>query len=101
MRRPNLKTNHQPDGQAAAARIDHPPAEVVRWRWWWFAAGAAAIVVGILAAMGRLPLVQSRAQTEAEGIAKKAVRDPVVVTIDPVTSRPIFRTIPMVGTLQG
>jgi RND family efflux transporter MFP subunit len=65
-------------------------------------AGAMVVTVGaILAATGKLPML-GRAAGENE-TAKKAPapRDPVAVTIAPVTSRPVLRSVPMVGTLQG
>ncbi len=117
-----MNTNDHADGHAAGraanslapdeldVRIDgaahqgEGPTKHGRKRAWWaVAALAAATVVGVLAFTGRLPFVGRPSGTESDGPASKppAERDPVAVTIAPVTPRPVQRAIRMVGTLQG
>jgi len=66
-------------------------------RKWLLVAALAAVVLGAVAAGkfgGRDGKAQSTARAQSAG-------EPVVVTVDPVTARPIRRTVPAVGSLWG
>jgi RND family efflux transporter MFP subunit len=62
---------------------------------------AVAGVLAVLAFTGYLPFVGRHSGAEANGSKPPPPRDPVAVTVDQVTPRPVLRGIRMVGTLQG
>jgi len=76
-----------------------------RRRWWVLVGLAAVAAAGFLAFTGRIPIPGVGAKKSEEpspaNQAAKVEEEPVAVTVAPVTSRPVRRLIPMVGTLHG
>jgi RND family efflux transporter MFP subunit len=93
-------SNGEPAAAAAAVR-SLPQRRSARF--WLLIFGVAAVAAAaVLAVTGKLPFL-GRGAAGGQEAAKKppAPRDPVAVTVDLVTPRPVLRSVPMVGTLQG
>lgn len=103
-----MESTVQPEVKPAPAPPTAKPSVAApSWseRLWLFAGLAAAAAVGFLAYTGHLP-VPGHGGKKAEEVstakqAAKVEEEPVAVTVAPVTSRPVRRLIPIVGTLHG
>jgi multidrug efflux pump subunit AcrA (membrane-fusion protein) len=98
--RPVLFRIHESMLEQFRVRITGPwrqSVALLKRRKWFLVAALAVVIVGALAA-GKFGGGEGKAESNAKS---QPAAGAVVVTVDPVTPRPIRRTVPAVGSLWG